>query len=141
MSRAEMVVRVTKLEQGQKTIISKLNKMDNETEIMQNLSQDVAVISSELRRLSESSTKNFDRIDQASKNQGERVGALEKSVQQIPNNKADIVEIKDDISKINETLNKIQLEPAEKWKTIVKYILIALVTAAVTHFLGIGGYY
>ena len=141
MSRAEMAAKIGKLEQGLKLVTSRIDKMDNLANIVQTLVQNVAVISNEVQRLVESSTKNFDRIDKGDKIRGERVGALEKQVQQIPNNKAEIVKIEEAISKINETLNKIQLEPAEKWKTIVKYIVIALATAAVTHFLGIGGYY
>ena len=85
--------------------------------------------------------KNFERINQTGKAHGERLGEVEKQAQQIPVNKAQIDKMEGGIDKLTDMVNALQVAPAEKWKEIVKYAIIAVVSAAVAYFLGSGCYY
>lgn len=86
------------------------------------------------------------RLDDENARQNHRISALESTVEtvnrlvtSIEKLTVQIENMQKQIEQQSNRLERIEQEPAEKWKTVVKTALTVLITAAVTYFLTRGG--
>ena len=77
-----------------------------------------------LKTATENTNKAIERLAQGQKDQGERIGAIEKSIQQIERNEKDITDMAD-------KLDAVRMEPGNNWKNLVGQFIAALVGLAV----------
>lgn len=91
-------------------------------------------------------TSEIKRIDEENKRQNGRIGALETTVDTVNRLVASIekltVQIENmqkQIEQQGKRLERIEQEPADKWKTVIKTVLTVAITAAITYFLSGGG--
>ena len=77
-----------------------------------------------LKTATDNTNKAIEQLAHGQKNQGERIGAIEKSIQQIERNEKDIMDMAD-------KLDAVRMEPGNKWKNLVASVVCALAGLAV----------
>ena len=124
-------------EHAKKIAVLEIRQNDHEkiANGLHELSKSVAAMTVEIKLSSENHSKTLktaiDNINKAieqlahrHKAQGERIGAIEKSLQQIERNEKDIMDIAD-------KLDAVRMEPGNKWKNLVASVVCALAGLAV----------
>lgn len=77
-----------------------------------------------LKTATDNTNKAIEQLAHGQKNQGERIGAIEKSIQQIERNEKDIMDMA-------YKLDAVRMEPGKKWKSLVASVVCALAGLAV----------
>lgn len=77
-----------------------------------------------LKTATDNINKAIEQLAHGHKAQGERIGAIEKFIQQIERNEKDIMDMAD-------KLDAVRMEPGNKWKNLVASVVCALAGLAV----------
>ena len=101
-------------------------------ESVHELSKNVATMAAKTELLAIKMDKGIERMEQAQKSQGERLGKAEAEVQQIGRIEKEIIALTDKI-------DKLRMEPADKWKSLMTTIITEAVTAVIVFLLGGAG--
>lgn len=93
------------------------------------LAKNVAMMAAEIKLLTARVDKSIERIEQGQKTQGERIGSIEQSIQQIERNEAMLMKHAD-------KLEAIETAPAKKWNKFVWLIIVGVATAIIAYIMG-----
>ena len=117
---------ITALQESVKSAHKRIDKMDKLTEAVHKLARSNAAIATEVKSLAGKFDKTTERIEAGQKAQGERLGAIERDLQQVKQNEKEIADMAD-------KLDAVRMEPGEKWKSlvmhIVGYIIVGILAA------------
>ena len=116
---------ITALQESVKSAHKRIDKMDKLTEAVHELTRSNTAIATEVRTLVEKFDKTTDRIEKGQKSQGERVGAIERVLEQVKQNEKEIADM-------SEKLDAVRMEPGERWK----YLVMALIGGILAAILG-----
>ena len=116
---------ITALQESAKSAHKRIDKMDKLTEAVHELARSNTAIATEVKALAEKFDKTTERIEKGQKAQGERLGLIERDIQQVKQNEKEIADMAD-------KLDTLRMEPGEKWKSVVSEICKLLAVAAVT---------
>lgn len=99
---------------------------DNQEKIassVHELARNIASIAAKIELLAEKMDKSIERIEYGQKVQGERIGAAERTILQVERTEKEILNLA-------EKLDKLRMEPGQKWKSLVIYIIGFLLASA-----------
>jgi len=101
----------------------RIGEMKELTKSVHELAQSNTAIATEVKLLAQKFDKSIERIESGQKSQGERIGNIERSLQQIERNEKDIAKNAEDIEGIKQI-------PAQRWKMVVEKVITLIVAAA-----------
>ena len=123
---------ISALQESGKSAHKRIGEMSQLTTAVHELAKSNAAVAMEVKSLATKLDKTIERIERGQQTQGERIGRMEASIQQIERNEREI-------SSLADKLDIVRMEPGEKWKTLIThlvgYLMVGILGALAGNFI------
>ena len=113
---------IAAVQESTKSAHHRIGEVNKLTESVHELAKSNTAIATEVKQLAVKFDKSVERIEAGQKSQGERIGGIERAIQQVERNEKDIAKNAEDIESIKQI-------PADRWKAVVEKAITLLVAA------------